>query len=76
MKKLFATVLSGLSMAGVLAMYFSSTFVPVYVNGEYVLANQILRYVLYTILIIVIVYTMAYAIAEEDKPQNKKSRRR
>lgn len=29
------------------AMFFSGTFLPVYVAGEYVLKNQLVRYLLY-----------------------------
>ena len=36
-------------------MWFSSTFLPVYINGEFVLANRILRSVLYLIIAVVAV---------------------
>lgn len=37
----------------IVAMYTSSTFLPVYIAGKYVLGNQIIRYTLYAILIAV-----------------------
>lgn len=39
-----------LSVFGIVSMYFSGTFLPVYVGNVYVISNQIIRYVLYAML--------------------------
>lgn len=43
----FVGAFAGISFIAFL--YFSSTFLPVYVAGEYILGRQILRYLLYVI---------------------------
>lgn len=42
-----------LSVLAVVLMYYSSTFLPVYIDNTYVLSNQVLRYTLYAALVIV-----------------------
>ena len=39
-----------LGMQGIVYMYFSSTFLPVYIGSTYVVGNQVLRYGLYAVL--------------------------
>lgn len=66
------TLVSGLS---VLLMYFSNTFLPVYVGSTYVVGNQLLRYLLYIVLVVIFVASIAlieYAI----KYLSKKVKRR
>ena len=67
------------SLIGMGTMYFSSTFLPVWVGNTYVLGNQIVRYELYLILLVFIIlsvkltdYGMKYLI----KKFHKKLRRR
>ena len=76
MKKIMATVTMFLAMVGMVYMYFSSTFVPVYVNGQYILVNQLMRYALYVVLVVTIVYCFAYAISGPSKKHKKRPRRR
>lgn len=40
-----------LGWLGMMVMYISSDFLPVYVGKTYVIGNQILRYILYILLI-------------------------
>lgn len=66
------TLVSGLSA---LLMYFSNTFLPVYVGSTYVVGNQLLRYLLYIVLVVIFVASIAlieYAI----KYLSKKVKRR
>jgi len=44
------------SLLGIIEMYFSSTFLPVYVSEAYVIGNQMLRYELYAVLAALIVF--------------------
>ena len=76
MKKIMATVTMFLAMVGMVYMYFSSTFVPVYVNGQYIFVNQLMRYALYVVLVVTIVYCFAYAISGPSKKHKKSPRRR
>lgn len=43
------------ALVGIPAMYFSKTFIPVYISGKYVLGNQIVRYIIYLILFALVV---------------------
>ena len=72
MRKFLKLTLMVASCIGMVAMYFSSTFIPVYVNGEYILVNQIIRYVLYALLAGISIYGFADLIS----PPSKKRRRR
>ena len=76
MKKFMATVTMFLAMVGMVAMYLSGKFIPVYVNGQYILANQIMRYALYVVLVVTIVYCFAYAISGPSNKKHKRPRRR
>ncbi len=76
MKKIMATVTMFFAMVGMVYMYFSGTFVPVYVNGQYILVNQLMRYALYVVLVVTIVYCFAYAISGPSKKHKKRPRRR
>lgn len=76
MKKIMATVTMFLAMVGMVYMYFSSTFVPVYVNGQYILVNKLMRYALYVVLVVTIVYCFAYAISGPSSKKHKRPRRR
>ena len=76
MKKILATVTMFLAMVGMVAMYLSGKFIPVYVNGQYILANQIMRYALYVALVVTIVYCFAYAILGPSNKKHKRPRRR
>lgn len=75
MKKIIATITMFLAMVAGVAMYLSSRFVPIYVNGEYILANQILRYVLYIILIVIALCSVSFVLSDEQ-PKKKHHRRR
>lgn len=76
MKKFMATVTMFLAMVGMVAMYLSGKFIPVYVNGKYILANQLMRYALYFVLVGVIMYCFAYAISGPSRKKHKKRPRR
>ena len=76
MNKVIATILMGVSTMMIVLMWFSSKFIPVYVNGEYILANQIVRYVLYGVFFVMALYGFAYLVSEEPKKKNRRRRRR
>ena len=76
MKKFLSAVTMFVAMVAGLAMYLSSRFIPVYVNGEYVLANRIMRYVLYVIILGIILYSFAYTISPSKKHSKRRPRRR
>lgn len=76
MKKIMATVIMFLAMVGMVAMYLSGKFIPVYVNGQYILANQLMRYALYFVLVGVIVYCFAYVISGPSRKKHKRRPRR
>ena len=61
-----------LSMVAVIAMYFSTRFIPVYVNGEYILANQLVRYAIYAVWF-VIFFKSLYDLCHDDS--NRKRRK-
>lgn len=73
MNKITATIMMVAAMLVMTAMYFSEKFIPVWVNGEYVLANQIIRYIIYFVLFIVVMYDFAYLISS---PNHQKRRRK
>lgn len=75
MNKITATIMMMVSIMMICLMWFSSKFVPVYVNGEYILANQIVRYVLYLVFFGMALYGFAYLVAEPKK-KNRRRRRR
>ena len=50
-----------LSVSGIVSMYFSRTFLPVYVGNVYVIGNQILRYVLYAMLAVITILSAKLA---------------
>ena len=54
-------MLSLFSIRGIFFLYFSNTFLPVYVGKTYVIGNQILRYVLYITLAAVVVLSVKLA---------------
>lgn len=66
------TVASGL---GITMMWTSSTFIPVWVNGIYVLANQIVRYIVYVVLAIISVMALRGTLYYLDKLTPKRRRR-
>lgn len=41
------------SLTAIIAMYFSTTFLPVYIGKVYVIGNQLTRYALYAMLIVI-----------------------
>lgn len=67
------TVASGL---GIALMWTSSTFIPVYVWGQYVLANQIVRYLVYIVFAIICFVALKGTIYYFDKMTAKPKRRR
>ena len=72
-------VTSMASFLGMICMYFSGTFLPVYVNDTYVVGNQIVRYELYAVLLVVGILTAilaAYGINFLSKKSHKNRRRR
>ena len=75
MKKVIATILMMVSIIMIGLMWLSSKFIPVYVNGEYVLANQIVRYMLYLVFFVLAIYGFAY-LASSPKKKNRRRRRR
>lgn len=42
-------------------MYFSGTFLPVYIAGTYVVGNQIVRYMLYILLAVIFLFSARLA---------------
>jgi uncharacterized membrane protein len=60
--------------------FFSSTFIPVYVGSTYVLANQLVRYMLYFIALVVIMFSYVLAgygldyLIKKFKSHSKKRR--
>ena len=76
MNKITATIMMMVSTMLMVCMWFSSKFIPVYVNGEYILANQIVRYVLYGVFFVMALYGFAYLVSEEPKKKKRRRRRR
>lgn len=67
-----------LIMGGVY-LFLSGTFLPVYVGGTYVIGNQILRYILYAVLLVGIILSAKladYGISYLIKRFHKKLKRR
>ena len=75
-KKIIATITLIVSIMLIECMWFSSKFIPVYVNGEYILANQIIRYALYMVLFGMVLYTLAYLVSESKSKKKIRRRRR
>ena len=73
-KKLLATVTLGLAILAGMYMYFSATFLPIYVGGEYILGNRLLRYLLYAILAIVAIVDVSYLLSAPTKKRRKKNK--
>lgn len=46
-------IVSFAGLLGMVYMYLSNTFLPVYIKGTYVIGNRILRYELYAILFVI-----------------------
>lgn len=72
-------IVSIISMLGMIFMYFSDKFLPVYVKGTYVVGNRVLRWELYVILFIVTIVAgalSAYGIDFLTKKSRKNKRRR
>lgn len=75
MKKFMAALTSLVGMLGMVMMYFSSEFLPVYnIDGEYVLSNQLIRYALYAILACIIAYNIAILLCCDKKKRNARRR--
>ena len=49
---------SFLSMIAIVYLYFSTTFLPVYIGKTYVIGNQLTRYALYVILAGVVILSV------------------
>lgn len=75
MNKVIAAILMMVSTIMICLMWLSSKFIPVYVNGEYVLANQIVRYILYLVFFGMALYGFAYLASDKEK-KNRRRRRR
>lgn len=71
-KRILMAVVGVAAIWGIIAMWFSSKFIPVYVNGEYILANQLVRYGLY----ILIALIGGYAFIKATTPIKKRRPRR
>lgn len=79
MKKMVTTMMMAMAISllgilGIIAMYFSSTFIPVYVNGQYIIANQIIRYVIYFILFFTVIISFLISVKLLDKIQKRRRR--
>lgn len=73
--------MTGISMTflAMLNMYFSSTFLPIYVKGTYVLGNQVLRYEIYAVLLVIGLLSVVltdYGMNYLNKKSRKNRRRR
>ena len=75
MNKITATIMMMVSIMMICLMWLSDKFIPVYVNGEYILANQIVRYVLYLVFFGIALYGFAYLVAEPKKKIRRRRRR-
>lgn len=67
------------SLIGVVFLFLSGTFLPVYVGKTYVIGNQILRYILYAVLLVGIILSAKladYGISYLIKRFHKKLKRR
>lgn len=69
-------VIAEASFLGIALMWTSSTFIPIYVWGEYVLANQIVRYLVYIVLAIICFVALKGTIYYWDRLTAKPKRRR
>lgn len=66
-------------LIGVVYLLLSGTFLPVYVGKTYVIGNQILRYILYAVLLVGIILSAKladYGISYLIKRFHKKLKRR
>ena len=75
MNKITATIMMMVSIMMICLMWLSDKFIPVYVNGEYILANQVVRYGLYGVFFVMALYGFAY-LASDQKKKNRRRRRR
>ena len=68
-------ILTEASGLGIALMWQSKVFIPVYVWGQYILANKILRYIVYGVLAIVCIAgffgTMYYLDILTAKPKRR-----
>lgn len=67
------------SLIGGVFLFLSGKFLPVYVGGTYVIGNQILRYILYVVLLVGIILSAKladYGISYLIKRFHKKLKRR
>lgn len=69
-------VIAEASFLGIALMWTSSTFIPIYVWGEYVLANQIVRYLVYIVLAIICFVALKGTIYYSYKMTTAKPKRR
>lgn len=69
-------VIAALSFSGIFFMWRSATFIPVNVNGKYILANQLVRYIVYGVLTIVCIAGFIGTLYYFDKLTAKPKRRR
>lgn len=73
---LICFVIAALSFSGIFFMWRSATFIPVKVNGQYILANQLVRYIVYIVLTIVCIASFFGTMYYSDKLTAKPKRRR
>lgn len=69
-------VIAALSFSGIFFMWRSATFIPVNVNGKYILANQLVRYIVYGVLAIVCIAGFIGTMYYSEKLMAKPKRRR
>lgn len=73
---LICFVIAALSFSGIFFMWRSATFIPVYVNGQYILANKLVRYIVYGVLAIVCIAGFIGTLYYFEKLTAKPKRRR
>lgn len=63
------------SALGIALMWRSTTFIPVYVQGQYIRANRIVRTIVYVVLVVISFLSFWATIYYSDKVTAKRHRR-
>ena len=54
-------VVALVAVLGMIAMYLSGTFLPVRIGSTYVVGNRIVRYLLYVLLLVIMIFSICLA---------------
>ena len=74
MKKYVAMVVAMVSFLACMLLWFEGWF-PIYIDGEFILVNRIVRYCLYAVLGLAMFVSLWISAIEADKERNSRRRR-